>query len=125
MHSNLPVSTKPLVITSSSKVALSFHRVRDRLDLACPVMFAGAPFIGEGILHNLSQTGCRIECERSVLEGSYITIRLLLPDDGRSLSIDLAAVRWVREQYFGIEFLRISTIGQVRLERILRQRQRG
>ena len=82
-------------------------------------MFAGVPFIGEGILHNLSQVGCRIECHRSVLEGSYMTLRILLPNDERSLSIDLAAIRWVREQCFGVEFLRISDTEQARLNRTL------
>jgi len=89
--------------------------------MTCPVMFAGAPFIGEGILHNLSRTGCRVECARIVLQGSYVTMRVLLPDDRRSLIVDLAAVRWVNNHYFGIEFLRLPTFEQTRLERFLRR----
>lgn len=82
-------------------------------------MFAGAPFIGEGAMHNLSRTGCRVECNRTVLQGSYLTLRLLLPDGVRSLIVELAAVRWVHEQYFGIEFLRLPIPEQARLEQFL------
>lgn len=124
MHINLSASTKPRVSPSSSGMTLTFQRGRDRWGIVCPVMFTGAPFIGEGILHNLSRTGCRVECDRTVLQGSYMTVRLLLPDDIRSLSIDLAAVRWVREQYFGIEFLRFTASEQTRLEQFLAQHQR-
>ena len=119
MFSNLPASTKPLPATVSLGVTLSFYRVQNRLCIVCPVMFAGAPFIGEGILNNLSHAGCRVESDRTLLEGSYITLRLLLPDERRSLSIDLAAVRWVRAPYGGIEFLRISADDRVRLEQFL------
>ena len=82
-------------------------------------MFAGAPYIGEGIIHNLSHAGCLVECERTVLEGSYMTVRVLLPDDIRALGIELAAVRWTRRQYFGVEFLRLRASEHTRLERFL------
>ncbi len=82
-------------------------------------MFAGAPCIEEGFIHNLSETGCLIECDHSVLNGSYITVRLLLPDHARALVIDLAAIRWVREQYFGIEFLRLPPSDHSRLDQFL------
>ena len=125
MHPNLPAPTKPLTSSSTSGVTLTFQRARDRLGIVCPIMFAGAPFIGEGILHNLSQNGCRVECDRTVLQGSYMTVRLLLPNDVRSLSVELAAVRWVREQYFGIEFLRLPASEETRLEQFLAHHQCG
>ena len=82
-------------------------------------MFAGVAFIGEGALHNLSQAGCRVECDRTLLEGSYMAVRLLLPDESRSLNIDLVAVRWIRMQYFGLEFLRIPVADRTRLNQFL------
>lgn len=82
-------------------------------------MFAGAPFIEEGFIRNLSETGCLIECDRSVLNGSYITVRLLLPDHVRALVVELAAIRWVHERYFGLEFLRLPPSDHSRLEQFL------
>ncbi len=87
-------------------------------------MFAGVPFIGEGSVHNLSQTGCTVECDRTVLEGSYMKLRLLLPDRASSLCIELAAVRWVREHCFGVEFLRLSPDDGTRLADFLADRRR-
>ena len=82
-------------------------------------MFAGARFIGEGSVLNLSLDGCLLEGERTILEGSYLTVRLLLPDNARALVVELAAVRWVRTQYFGIEFLRLPPLELSRLEHFL------
>jgi hypothetical protein len=82
-------------------------------------MFAGSGFIGEGTILNLSQDGCLLEGERPAVEGSYLTVRLLLPDNPRALVIDVGAVRWVRTRHFGIEFIRIPAPDLSRLERFL------
>lgn len=103
---------------------LIFQRSRDRLGIVCPVMFSGAFFIGEGLIHNLSHTGCLVECNRSMLEGSYMAVRLLLPDTIHALIIELAAVRWIRGKYFGMEFLKLPTSDQARLAHFLLAHQR-
>lgn len=117
----LPLSTQgpSRVHPSTSETTLSFQRSRDRLGVLCPVMFAGATFIGEATALNLSLAGCLVEGDRAVLEGSYLTIRLLLPDNRPALIIDLAAVRWVRTNHCGIEFLRIPSLELHRLEHFL------
>ncbi|MET0516139.1 MAG: PilZ domain-containing protein [Nitrospiraceae bacterium] len=101
------------------ETTLHFQRARDRLSMTCPVMFAGVPSIGEGYLLNLSPAGCTVECERSVLDGSYMKLRLLLPDHVPSIDVDLAAVRWVRGTHFGVEFLRLPAQERLRLDRFL------
>ena len=87
-------------------------------------MFSGVLSIGEGLVHNLSHTGCLVECNRSMLEGSYRAVRLLLPDATHALTIELAAVRWTREEYFGIEFLKLPSSDQARLAHFLSAHQR-
>ena len=101
------------------KANLHFRRSRDRLIFTCPVMFAGMPSVGEGRAVNLSPHGCTVEGKRSVLNGSYMKLRLLLPDIIPSLRIDLAAVRWVVGSHFGVEFLRVPGEDQRRLDRFL------
>lgn len=82
-------------------------------------MFSGMPAIGEGVTLNLSSRGCTVEGMRNVLSGSYMKLHLLLPDPGSSLRIELAAVRWVIESYFGVEFLRIPAEDRRRLSLFL------
>lgn len=101
------------------ETALHFQRALDRLCMTCPVMFAGVPFIGEGYLLNLSSLGCTVECNRSLLDGSYMRLRLFLPDHVPSVDINLAAVRWVSGRFFGVEFLRLSPHERSRLDRFL------
>lgn len=87
-------------------------------------MFSGVPFIGEGFAHNISQGGCTVECDRIVLQGSYIKLRLWLTDGSAALAVDLAAVRWVREQYFGVEFLRLAADERAHLDEFLTNHRR-
>ena len=63
--------------------------------------------MGEGILTNLSLTGCSIMCDREVLRGSDVRVSVLLPDRAPALSIDLGTVKWVQGCEFGVEFLRL------------------
>lgn len=119
-----PASLSPLDRPPSSEAILIFQRSRDRLGISCPVMFSGALSIGEGLIHNLSHRGCLVECNRSTLEGSYMAVRLLLPDSTHALTIELAAVRWIREEYFGMEFLKLPSSDQARLAHFLSAHQR-
>lgn len=96
-------------------------RIHPRLAVDYPVIFGGAPFVGEGTIADLSSTGCSVSCDRTVLMGSYIKLSVLLPDPTASLFIELGKVRWVKNQTFGVEFIRIPTITQHRLGRIIAQ----
>jgi hypothetical protein len=101
------------------KIDLHFRRCHDRLALTCPVIYAGVPYVGEGLILNLSSRGCSVEGMQTVLNGSYMKLGLLLSDSALSLRIDLAAVRWVTGSCFGVEFLRLSVEELERLDRLL------
>lgn len=96
-------------------------RIHHRLSVAYPVIFGGAPFVGEGIISNISLTGCSVSCDRIVLMGSYIKLSVLLPDPTSSLFIELGKVRWVKEQTFGVEFIRVPTLTRHRLDQVVSQ----
>lgn len=95
----------------------SYHRY----PVAFPVIFGGAPFVGEGTVTDLSLTGCSVACERTVLAGSYVKLSLILPDPTLSLFIELGKIRWVRDNAFGIEFIRLPTLSRHRLDRVVWQ----
>jgi len=96
-------------------------RIHPRLHVAYPAIFGGAPFVGEGVVSDLSIAGCAVTCERTVLMGSYIKLSVLLPDPTSSLFIELGKIRWVKGNAFGIEFIRVPTLTRHRLDRVMSQ----
>ena len=96
-----------------------YSRAYHRFPVTYPVIFGGAPFVGEGTVSDLSLTGCSVACDRTVLTGSYIKLNVLLPDPVSSLFIELGKVRWVRENAFGVEFIRLPSIARHRLDRLV------
>lgn len=97
------------------------HQTRstDRFPVTYPVIFGGAPFVGEGALTDLSASGCAIACDRTVLSGSYVRLNVLMPDHAPSLAIDLGKIRWVRGRVFGVEFIRLPTMACQQLDRTI------
>ena len=100
--------------------SLPYSRIYHRFTLSCPVVFGGAPFVGEGLLTNLSMMGCSVMCDREVLCGSAVRVSVLLPDQPRALSIDLGTIKWVQGHQFGVEFLRLPIEARQRLSSTLR-----
>lgn len=97
-----------------------YSRIYHRFPLFYPVIFGGAPFIGEGNLTNLSLMGCSVMCDREVLCGSDVRVSVLLPDQRPALSIDLGTIKWVQGNQFGVEFLRLPLEERQRLNSALR-----
>jgi PilZ domain len=104
----------------AAMASLSYSRIYHRFLLSCPVIFGGAPFVGEGVLTNLSLTGCSVTCDREVLCGSAVRVSVLLPNQPRALSIDLGTIKWVQGHQFGVEFLRLPVEARQRLNSTLR-----
>jgi len=97
-----------------------YSRTYHRFPLHYPVIFGGAPFVGEGILTNLSLMGCSVLCDREVLRGSDVRVSVLLPDQSTALSIELGTIKWVQGEQFGVEFLRVPFAARQRLNSMLR-----
>lgn len=100
--------------------SLPYARTYHRFPLFYPVVFGGAPFVGEGVLTNLSLMGCSVLCDQEVLCGSDVRVSVLLPKQTRALSIDLGTIKWVRGHQFGVEFLRLPFEARQRLNSTLR-----
>jgi len=98
-----------------------YSRAYHRFPLFYPVIFGGAPFVGEGILTNLSLMGCSVMSDREVLCGSEVRVSVLLPNQKPALAIDLGAIKWVQGHEFGVEFLRLPLDARERLNSTLRR----
>jgi hypothetical protein len=97
------------------------HQARstDRFPVTYPVVFGGAPFVGEGTLTDLSASGCAIACDRTVLSGSYVRLNVLMPDQSPSLAIELGKIRWVKGYVFGVEFIRLPIRAHQPLDQVI------
>lgn len=73
-----------------------YVRTYYRFPLNYPVIFGGAPFVGEGVLTNLSLKGCSVICDREVLCGSEVRVSVLLDHQPPALPIDLGTIKWVK-----------------------------
>lgn len=92
-------------------------RSSHRFAVEYPVIFAGAPFVGEGTVSNLSLTGCAVTSDRTVLQGSHIKLGVLLPGHTTALVVELGRIRWVRDHAFGVEFIRLPSLARQHLNR--------
>ena len=107
-------------VMEAAMASLPYARTYHRFPLFYPVIYGGAPFVGEGVLTNLSLTGCSVLCDREVLCGSVVRVSVLLPKQTQALSIELGTIKWVRGHQFGVEFLRLPLEARQRLNSTLR-----
>jgi hypothetical protein len=99
-------------------------RSGERVHTEFPVMFAGETYVGEGTVLNLSLPGCAIQSGKRVQPGSYLEMRLLVPDSDSPLRVGLAKVRWCEERRFGVEFIQMPGGDQVRLGELVKHDRR-
>ena len=54
---------------------------------------------------NLSPKGCMVESEAAVKVAEAMSLIILLPDQTPPTTVDLAVVRWVKNDALGLEFI--------------------
>ena len=74
---------------------------------------------GEGMLLNLSLQGCRIKGAPPFPCGTRLRLQLWLPEQSQPAKVELAAVRWVKDDQFGVSFLNVSPDARARLKQVL------
>lgn len=81
---------------------------------------SGGQYEGQGKALDLSLGGCRIESDQPAEAGTTVECRLYVPWFDWPLRIDEAIVRWVKEQTFGLEFLRVRPEEQQKLQKLIK-----
>ena len=74
----------------------------------------------EGVLRNLSLQGCSLVSDREVALASMARMSLLLPEQLRSLPIEMGRIIWTQGSECGLEFMELSLDARLRLGRTLR-----
>lgn len=97
------------------------QRISPRYD----VQVAGDVTGVQGIITNISSSGCRFESKMHLPHGWYGHIQMVLPDHAVPLEIDLAVVRWCNQMAMGMEFIRMRPDQQLVLRRFLARLQQS
>ena len=95
-------------------------RYCERIHAQFPVVFAGEAYVGEGTVLNVSVPGCAVHSRNRVQPGSYLEMRMLVPDTMSPFRVGLAKVRWCEGRRFGVEFIQMPGEDQVRLGRLVK-----
>lgn len=102
-------------------VSRSYHRIYPRYPTQYPIIFGWASGLEEGLVTNLSFSGCTVQCSRSPLVGAEVRVSVLLPDRTQALSIDGGTIKWVDGHQFGVEFQYLPLDARQRLNHTLRK----
>ena len=77
----------------------------------------------EGILFDLSVTGCRMQSNVALTPGNYLALHIEAPETEFTLAVEVSVVRWHKDNQFGIEFLRYAQGERERITDLLEGRE--
>ena len=83
-------------------------RCRLRIPVGYPANIQSDIGTGEGVLIDLSPTGCRIRSDIALNAGTYLALRIAVAQEPTPLAVEVSVVRWCKDGHFGVEFLRYS-----------------
>jgi len=119
------MATTPKSPPSKSKRGRFVFRPYRRIPTWRILYYLSGEFVGKGVVTNLSQLGMRVQGEHAVEPGLTMALRLTLADDGPTVEIDRATVRWVDGYDFGLDFVHINPVAAKHIARLLSQQIRG
>lgn len=96
------------------------NRNLKRIRVQLPVRIVGDLLDGKGELVNLSPGGCCLKGDQSLKASPYLRLMLYAPNDSDPIKVELAIVRWVSGDEFGIQFIRVHADHQQRLRQLLK-----
>lgn len=74
---------------------------------------------GIGVVYDVSLRGARVMSDAPIKPGDKVSLRCRLPKQILPISVEVATVRWTKDQTFGLEFLNLSAIAQTRLQKFM------
>ena len=75
---------------------------------------------GEGLLQDLSHYGCRMKSDTSLQPGTELELWFFYgPREALPIRVELATVRWAKDQEFGVKFLHLQPHEEARLRHVI------
>ena len=79
-----------------------------RVPVGYPATIQSDTGAGEGILLDLSPTGCRMRSDIVLNAGTYLALQIAVTQEPVPLAVEVSVVRWCKDGHIGVEFLRYS-----------------
>ncbi|MBD0316770.1 MAG: PilZ domain-containing protein [Nitrospiraceae bacterium] len=83
-------------------------RCRTRVPVGYPAQIQTDTGEAAGMLLDLSPTGCMVRSDIELNEGAYLSLQIAVTQQPTPLAVEVSVVRWIKDGYFGVEFLRYS-----------------
>lgn len=83
-------------------------RCRTRIPVGYPANIQSDSGTGEGVLLDLSPTGCRMRSDIELNAGAYLALQIAVAHEPTPLAVEVSVVRWSKDGHVGVEFLRYS-----------------
>ncbi|HSQ52465.1 MAG TPA: PilZ domain-containing protein [Nitrospiraceae bacterium] len=114
----------PILKTNQQKAhSLLDRRYAERVPIRYRITYSGEEgariVAGEGILKNLSKTGCKILGIAQSSLGSRLTLHLDLEDGQAPMRITDAFVSWISTDSFAVKFPKLSSEERKRLQDVI------
>lgn len=101
------------------------NRDLKRVRVQFPIGIIGDLLDGKGEVLNLSTGGCRVRGDNSLKQSPYLRLLLHPPNGASPIKVELAVVRWVSGEEYGLQFIRMNADHQTRLRQFLRLLEMG
>ena len=95
------------------------QRKHRRYRFHCEIWFPGKQVSVTGTASDLSVIGCKVESKKRVYTGKWLRLEICLPGQEATPKVDQAAVRWVRKEEFGLEFISMRPEEEERLRDVV------
>jgi len=71
-----------------------------------------------GVVTNLSKTGCKLQVVTPFFRSHHLTLKLYPYDETAASQIIRAEIRWVKREGAGVEFVNLSQEDETKLQRL-------
>lgn len=74
---------------------------------------------GIGVVFDVSMKGAKVMSEAGIQCGDRLSVSLSLPNQASPMTVEEAAVRWEKDQVYGLEFVDLSPVAEMRLRKFI------
>mgnify|MGYP003694746135 CR=1 FL=1 len=110
----------PNRLTEKESIAMAKLRYCERVPHTFPLCSRVRPTWGREPCSTCLSLAAPFTAENALQPGSYLEMRMLVPDITPPLRVGLAKVRWCEGRRFGVEFIQMPGEDQVRLGRLVK-----